>query len=119
MAIGTCPRVLYVDDNRDVTDSAGDLLRLVGFDVRVCYDGPTALTAAVDFDPDVCMLDLHMPGMTGDELLAILRACAPQRPTLFVAVTAMGNEESRERTRVAGFHLHEARGPTRLASRCG
>jgi len=100
------PRVLYVDDNRDVADSAGDLLRLVGFEVRVCYDSPTALATAHEFVPDVCLLDLNIPGMGGDELAVHLREEAGERPVLFVAVTAMGDEESRLRTEAAGFQLH-------------
>lgn len=100
------PRVLYVDDNCDVADSATELLRLVGFDTCVRYDGPTALAAAEQFHPDVCILDLNMPGMDGDELATLLRDQAAGRPMLFVAVTAMGNDECRRRTLAAGFHLH-------------
>jgi CheY-like chemotaxis protein len=100
------PRVLYVDDNRDVADSAGELLRLVGFDTRVCYDGQSALAAAAEFLPDVCLLDYHMPGMCGDELAVRLRDGAAGRPVYFVAVTAMGDVEYREKTHTAGFSLH-------------
>ncbi len=100
------PRVLYVDDNHDVADSATELLRLVGFDTRVCYDGPSALAAAPEFLPDVCILDLNLPGMDGDELAVRLRDQATGRAVLFVAVTAMGGEECRRRTGAAGFHLH-------------
>ena len=99
------PRILCVDDNRDVADSAGELLRLVGFEVVVCYDGPTALAAARGFLPDVCLLDLNMPGMDGDELAVRLRE-ESGRPVLLVAVTAMGSDECRRRTEAAGFHLH-------------
>lgn len=102
----TRPRVLYVDDNRDVADSATELLRLVGFDTCVCYDGPTALAAAREFLPDVCVLDLNLPGMDGDELAVRLRNQAAERTVLFVAVTAMGGDECRRRTGAAGFHLH-------------
>jgi two-component system OmpR family response regulator len=102
----TRPRVLYVDDNRDLTDSAVELLRIVGFNARACYDGPTALTLAAEFRPDVCLLDLNMPVMEGDELAERLREQAGGRPMVIVAVTAMGNDASRQRTEAAGFHLH-------------
>lgn len=100
------PRVLYVDDNHDVADSATELLRLVGFDTRVCYDGFSALEAAPAFRPDVCILDLNLPGMDGDELAVRLRDQAAGRPVLFVAVTAMSGEDCRRRTGAAGFQLH-------------
>jgi len=106
MEIPTRPRVLCVDDNKDVADSAAELLHLVGFEVRVCYDGPSALVAAREFLPDVCLLDLNMPGMEGDELAVRLREEAGGRPMLLVAVTAMGADECRRRTEEAGFHLH-------------
>jgi CheY-like chemotaxis protein len=100
------PRVLCVDDNRDVADSAGELLRLVGFNVRVCYDGPSALAVAEEFCPDVCLLDLNMPLMDGDALAVRLREQAGARPVLFVAVTAAEGADSRQRTMAVGFHLH-------------
>jgi CheY-like chemotaxis protein len=99
-------RILCVDDNRDATDSAVELLRLVGFDARACYDGPEALSAAGDFAPDICLLDLNMPGMDGDELARLLRDQAVDRAMLFIAVTARGDRESRRRTADAGFTLH-------------
>jgi len=99
-------RVLCVDDNRDATDSAVELLRLVGFDARASYDGPDALAAAGDFAPDICLLDLNMPGMDGDELAGRLRDQAAGRAVMFIAVTARGDEDSRHRTTAAGFTLH-------------
>lgn len=99
-------RVLVVDDNQEVADSAVELLRVVGFEALACYDGRAALDAARAFPPDVCLIDLNMPGMEGDELAPLLRARAGGRPILFVAVTAMGDEASRRRTADAGFSLH-------------
>ena len=46
------PRALYIDDNLAIADSAVELLHLVGFDTRGCYDGPSALTLAQEFLPD-------------------------------------------------------------------
>jgi two-component system, OmpR family, response regulator len=105
-ASSTMLRVLCVDDFRDAADTLGTLLKIYGCDVRVCYDGPAALQIAPLFRPDVCVLDLSMPGMTGDELARRLRAM-PLRPMpRLVAVTALGDREARERTRMAGFDAH-------------
>jgi two-component system OmpR family response regulator len=99
-------RVLYVDDYRDVADTAVLLLSLLGFDARAAYDGRTALTVAADFCPHVCFLDLNMPGMEGDELVVKLREQAGGRDMLMVAVTAMSGQSTVVRLARAGFHFH-------------
>jgi CheY-like chemotaxis protein len=99
-------RVLCVDDNRDVADSSVDLLRVTGFEARACYDGPSALVEAAALRPGVCLIDLNMPGMDGDELAVRLRTWAAGTPLVLVAVTAMSDEASRQRIRDAGFDLH-------------
>jgi two-component system OmpR family response regulator len=99
-------RVLCVDDFHDSADTLGALLRIYGCEVKVCYDGPTALALAPVFRPDVCVIDLTMPGMDGDELAARLRDCGLTPAPRLVAVTAMGDEDARRRTTAAGFDFH-------------
>jgi two-component system, OmpR family, response regulator len=106
MNINRSFRVLCVDDNPDIADSFAFLLRILGFEARACYDGPTALKTAREFHPSVCVLDLNMPGMDGDELAVQLRAQPGWRPLLMVAITARSDETSRKRTTAAGFHAH-------------
>jgi len=83
-----------------------DLLRITGFDARACYCGADALAEAVAFLPGVCLIDLNMPGMDGDELAVRLREQSSGRPLVLVAVTAMNNEASCRRIKDAGFDLH-------------
>lgn len=111
-------RVLCVDDNHDIADTLGVLLELVGYQARVCYDGPSALTAADEFRPDAAILDLMMPGMDGVELGRLLRARPWARALPLVAVTATGDDEARRRTAEAGFDLHLTKPvePDRLAN---
>ena len=78
----------------------------MGFQACACYDGPAALAMAAEFLPGVCLIDLNMPGMDGDELAVRLREQADGAPLVLVAVTAMSNEESGRRIREAGFDLH-------------
>jgi CheY-like chemotaxis protein len=99
-------RVLCIDDNFDVADSTVDLFRIVGFEARACYDGAAALVEAARFLPGVCLIDLNMPGMDGDEVAMRLREWAAGQPLVLVAVTAMDNEQSRRRITEAGFNLH-------------
>src|SRR5262249_34560581 len=70
------------------------------------YDGPSALAAAGEIRPDVCLIDLNMPGMEGDELATLLRARVGGRPVLCIAATALADEAARRRTSDAGFWLH-------------
>jgi len=109
-------RVLCVDDNCDAADSTGWLLRNVGFEVRVCYDGLTALMEAQDFRPAICLIDLNMPGKDGFELARELRIQLPDWPMVLVALTAMNDDGVRAQTIRAGFHLHLVKplSPSRL-----
>lgn len=111
-------RVLCVDDNRDAADTLGILLELVGFEVRVCYDGPSALAEAERFHPDAAILDLTMPGMDGDEVGRRLRDRPWAKTLPLVALTALNGEEARARTHAAGFDLHLTKpvAPDRLAN---
>jgi two-component system OmpR family response regulator len=99
-------RVLCVDDNRDAADSTGILLEHYGCDVTVCYDAETALAIALQFKPDLCLIDLSMPGTGGCELAMCLRAWGCESPLHLIAVTAYGSEEARRATVAAGFDRH-------------
>jgi CheY-like chemotaxis protein len=99
-------RVLCVDDNRDTADTTATLLRKAGYDVRVCYDGADALAAAGEFHPDVCVLDLNMPGMPGERLAIWIRAREGERRPALVALTGYGREQDFRRTELAGFDVH-------------
>jgi two-component system, OmpR family, response regulator len=106
MSVHTSFHVLCVDDNRDIADSTALVLRSSGFDARACYDARSALKAAAEFRPNVCLIDLNMPGMAGDELAVQLRGQPDWCPALMVAMTAMNEEGYRKRTTAAGFHVH-------------
>jgi CheY-like chemotaxis protein len=99
-------RVLIVDDNEDSAESMAVLLRLRGHEVRLSYDGQSALEEAHAFKPDVMFLDLNLPRMDGYEVARRLRQEPAMRDMMLVAMTGYGQEEDRQRTREAGFHLH-------------
>ena len=98
-------RVLVVDDNADAAESLGMLLEVRGNEVRIAYDGLQALEAAGDFDPDIVLLDIGMPKMSGYEVARRLRAKRGDS-VLIVAITGWGQEEDRRRAREAGFDHH-------------
>lgn len=92
--------VLLVDDHRDGGDSCAQLLRLLGYEVRLARTGAAALNLVGSFAPDVAILDIGLPDGNGYELAGRLVAALARRP-LLVALTGYGNGE--ERARGAGF----------------
>jgi signal transduction histidine kinase/CheY-like chemotaxis protein len=99
-------RVLVVDDNRDAADSIALLLALWGHEAAVAYDGPTAVALARECRPEVVLLDLGLPGMTGYDVAARLRAEPALSCTRLLALTGYGAEEDRRRTQAARFDGH-------------
>ena len=99
-------RMLVVDDNRDSADTLAALLEAWQHDVRTCYDGPSAIAAAADFNPHVVLLDIGLPGMSGHEVAARLRKAEGGRSMILVAFTGYGQEDDRRRVRDAGFDYH-------------
>jgi PAS domain S-box-containing protein len=98
-------RILVVDDNRDAADSLCMILKARGHEVRVAYDGLEAVGAAVAFQPDVVLLDIGLPKLSGYEAAPRIRAALGDR-VLLIAVTGWGQEEDRRRARDAGFDHH-------------
>ena len=102
-------RVLVVDVHPDAADALVAVLELLGCPARACYSGLSALAAAGEFDPQVCLLDLTMPGTDGPELAARLKAQAAGRPLFLVGTAAPGEFGSGARTAAAEFHDHLVR----------
>jgi signal transduction histidine kinase/ActR/RegA family two-component response regulator len=99
-------RILIVDDHHDSADSLGTLLRLLGHDVRVVYDGEAALALSPTFRPEVVLLDIGLPGIDGYEVAVQLRRMPGLEQVLIVALTGYGRDEDRRRSREAGFDSH-------------
>lgn len=100
------PLVLVVDDNRDAANSLAEILRLMEFQVRVAYDGPTAIELARECLPRLIVLDIGMPDMSGYEVLAALRALPGGGSVTAAALTGFGTDEDKGRALAAGFDVH-------------
>jgi CheY-like chemotaxis protein len=98
-------RILVVDDNADAADSLGMLLEVRGDQVRIAYDGLEALAAEAEFRPEVVLLDIGMPRLSGYDVAKRIRA-ARGDSVLIVAITGWGQEDDRQRARDAGFNHH-------------
>ncbi|MEX0339305.1 MAG: response regulator [Arenibacterium sp.] len=82
-------RLLHVEDDEDIREVANMALTLSGrFDVLQCPSGEDALQKAPDFNPDILLLDVMMPGMTGPETLGALREREHFRKTPAIFMTA-------------------------------
>jgi PAS domain S-box-containing protein len=103
---GLARKVLVVDDNVDACESIAMILMAYGYDVRCLYDGLTVLPTAMQWRPDVIILDIGLPGMSGLEVSAQLRQLAQFQSTPLAALTGYGQDEDRWRSQQAGFDVH-------------
>ena len=99
-------KVLLADDNQDSADMLADFLRLSGHVVHIAHDGARAADLAVQLQPDVLILDIGMPGMTGYEVARHVRSQSWGSRPLLIAATGWGQDEDRQKALIAGFDLH-------------
>ncbi|WP_430231483.1 ATP-binding protein [Paraburkholderia tropica] len=99
-------RVMIVDDNFDAAESLAAVVGEV-HEVRTAATGEDAMALAREFGPDVAILDLALPGVSGyDVASSLLRAEGPANRIVLIALTGHGQPEDLERTRKAGFDHH-------------
>ncbi|HEX7889747.1 MAG TPA: ATP-binding protein [Ramlibacter sp.] len=103
---GAQARVLLVDDNQDAADTAGTLLALSGYEVKVAYDPGVALALLDAFEPQVAVLDIGLPGMSGYELAARMQSHRNGRNCYLVALTGYGTAADAVKAYEAGFRRH-------------
>jgi PAS domain S-box-containing protein len=105
-AAGPPRRILVVDDNVDAAESMAMLLRDFGHQVSLAHDGPAAIRAAHERDPQVIILDIGLPEMNGYQVARALRQQPRFEKIVLIALTGYGQEEDRRRSREAGFDHH-------------
>ena len=103
---GLSLRVLVVDDNLDAVELLELLLEASGHEVRSAYDGPTTLEVACEFQPQVVLLDIGLPGIDGYEVARRLRQHSDLNGVVLVAMTGYGREIDKLRSQDAGFNHH-------------
>ena len=103
-ATGVAPRrVLVVDDNADAAQAVQAILRRSGHEVRLAGDGRSALVAALEFAPNVVLMDVGLPDIDGFSVALRLREDARTRDIKLVALSGYGRERDAARAREAGF----------------
>ncbi|MES2523106.1 MAG: response regulator [Gemmatimonadota bacterium] len=99
-------RVLVVDDNGDSADSLALLLKLDGHETAVAYNGAEAVRMAESFRPDVAILDIGLPILTGHHVAKLIRAQAWGRSMVLIALTGWGQGEDRRKSAETGIDFH-------------
>lgn len=99
-------QIMVVDDNVDAAEMLKMLLQELGHNVLVEHEPFQALERARLHKPQVCLLDIGLPEIDGNELARRLRAQPENRRLVLVAVTGYGQESDRQNALSAGFNFH-------------
>jgi two-component system, chemotaxis family, CheB/CheR fusion protein len=99
-------RVLLVDDNGDACLAQSMLLKMRGYEVETATSGRDALVVYERFKPDIVLMDLGMPEMSGFDVVRQLRGKPGSDQSLFIALSGRGEAEDRAKAREAGFHRY-------------
>jgi len=99
-------RILVVDDNVDSADSLGQLLEMLGNEVRTAYDGEAGIAAAEAFRPAVVLCDIGMPKVNGYDAARRIRGEFWGKDMVLVALTGWGQQDDRRKSTEAGFDQH-------------
>jgi signal transduction histidine kinase/ActR/RegA family two-component response regulator len=98
--------VLVVEDNLDSAEMLGELLQLAGADVKLAHDGESALVLGAQFQPQVILLDIGLPGISGYDVARQVRSSSWAERTRIVALTGWGSSDDRARSKGAGIDHH-------------
>jgi signal transduction histidine kinase len=99
-------RVLVADDNRDAAESLAEVLRMEGHEVTLAFDGETALQEFRRVTPEIALLDIGMPRMSGNEVARAIRSSSAGESAVLVAITGWGQQRDRAAAKDAGFDFH-------------
>jgi DNA-binding response OmpR family regulator len=99
-------RILVVDDFPDAAETASVLFNLMGYECRTAHKGFDALAVALAFDPDIVILDIGLPDISGYEVARMLRESRSGREIYIVALTGWDAAGDQLRSRAAGFDDH-------------
>ena len=94
-------RVLLIEDEREITDPLSYSLEREGYETVVAHDGPEGLRKAQTLLPDLVILDLMLPGLSGEEICRLLRAGERTRDIPIIILSAKAEETDQ----VVGFSL--------------
>ncbi|WP_426172848.1 hybrid sensor histidine kinase/response regulator [Massilia sp. TWR1-2-2] len=98
-----CRKILIIEDNVDANELMAMLLAMAGHQVTSSFDGVDGLPVALAGQFDIILCDLGLPGLTGLEVVAALKAARPDDAPFAVATTGYSDRPQRDLARAAGF----------------
>lgn len=108
-------RILVVDDDEDLAHLLAKVLVTRNYEVRTARDSMSAIRAAIEFAPDVALMDIGLPMMNGYELAREVRKILPEGKCRLIALTGYSEEGEKQKAREAGFEEHLLK-PVNLAT---
>ena len=99
-------KVLVVEDYEDVAKMVTRLLQHCGYDARHAADGPTAITLVQEWQPEVILLDVGLPGIDGYEVARRIRQQPWGEKICLIAATGWGQDKDKALAEEAGFDYH-------------
>jgi PAS domain S-box-containing protein len=103
---GSQRRILVVDDNRDAAETLGMMLKLMGNEIRTANDGLAAVEVAEAFRPEMILMDIGLPKLSGYDACRRIRSQAWSEGMVIVPITGWGQEDDRRHSQEAGFDYH-------------
>ena len=94
--------VLIIDDNRQMADSLGQIVRMLGLDAKIAYGARTGILMLKQEIPDVVFLDVNMPGVDGFEVFAYLRRLPEMKSVPVIIITSDDQPETAKKAKDTG-----------------
>ena len=110
-------RILIADDNPDIANSLKILLDGLGYETHTVNTGEAAISAVAALKPQVILMDIGLPGLSGYGAARRIRAENPGLPMRIVALTGLGHKVDRLRSAEAGIDHHMVKPPDLAALR--
>lgn len=99
-------KIAIIEDDPAISQMYRMKFEADGFDVQLANDGKKGVAMVEDFQPDMILLDVQMPEMTGDEVLSQIRAAAWGKDIPVIVLTNLGEEEAPKTIRSLGIHSY-------------
>lgn len=96
------PRILFVEDDQALASVYAKRMETEGFEVKLCDNGQTALSVAIEFKPNLILLDLMMPRISGFDVLDILRNTPETCNTKIIVLSALSQPTDKAKAKELG-----------------